>query len=259
MSRPETSPNAYEEGDDRGREERSILVGKPAHSPTDLPKAPAYPPPGGENTSGPRPFPLRPHMNGWAHLDGSICQNPIYVNDADPNSPAAGCNCERQERVETLAGPPTSPLFREAMRAFGAAGPAGALLDAMRQAGFGEDDNPPTTEEEVAGWWHDTTKDDIKATLPKLAEYGASDLAIMGSALVRLLPAEVRAGMDDYTLERTGVEMAIANYLLGKVGRMFSAWEQGNEPSADTIKDARIYAIMLTRAREFGGWPRSTR
>lgn len=239
---------------DRGDEERTILVGRVHTKPTDLPTAaaaPTYPPPGEQ-------IPV------WRHLDSSVCLHPLVRHDGQhPQGTPIGCDCERQEQVHTsdgppsMAGPATSPLFREAMRQFADGLPG--VLGQFQQAGFLDEDHRMTPEEDVAGWWHDLAEADIKATLPKLAEYGASDLAIMGGALTRMLPPEVRAAMSDEDLRRVGVEMAIANYLLGKVGRMFSAWEQGREPSDDTIKDARIYSIMLTRAREHGGWPYDNR
>ncbi len=99
-------------------------------------------------------------------------------------------------------------------------------------------------------WWRRLTETDIEKTAPKTAEYGSHDLEIMGRTLVAAYPMPEGADLD-----RIGQEIAIAFYLLGKVGRLFSAWQNGKEPSPDTIFDIRIYATMLARVREFGGWP----
>lgn len=99
-------------------------------------------------------------------------------------------------------------------------------------------------------WWRRLTETDIEKTAPKTAEYGSHDLEIMGRTMVAAYPMPEGADLD-----RIGQEIAVAFYLLGKVGRLFSAWQNGKEPSSDTIFDLRIYSTMLARIREFGGWP----
>ncbi len=109
----------------------------------------------------------------------------------------------------------------------------------------------PTREEYLAGmlseWWRSQAEKEIQATVPKAVEYGAADLEVMGQAMLHLVPREKRS-------RQLGIEMALAFYALGKVARLFGAFERGELPSADTWFDLGVYCRMAERVREFGEW-----
>jgi hypothetical protein len=127
---------------------------------------------------------------------------------------------------------------------------AGGRLDDAMLRGLMAEFAPGDLPNDLEPWWRRLTETDIEKTAPKTAEYGSHDLEIMGRTLVAAYPMPEGADLD-----RIGQEIAVAFYLLGKVGRLFSAWQNGKEPSPDTIFDLRIYSTMLARIREFGGWP----
>jgi len=97
-------------------------------------------------------------------------------------------------------------------------------------------------------WWAELAEKEVGAVVPKAVEYGAADLEVMGTAMLALLPKDKRSRV-------LGLEMAISFYLLGKVARLFGAYERGEQASADTWADAAIYTRMGQRVREVGSWP----
>lgn len=97
-------------------------------------------------------------------------------------------------------------------------------------------------------WLHDHDQELNRLLVSKAAEYGAGDLDIMAAAMELLLPADTA---DRRSMAR---EMALAFYLLGKVGRMFSAYQRGVQPSLDSWRDAEAYAKMGIKVRETGVW-----
>jgi len=101
---------------------------------------------------------------------------------------------------------------------------------------------------DLADWWRQMADDEINVVVPKAIEYGSADLAVMGRAMVMLLP---RTGKVDPS---GGQEMACAFYCLGKVARLFGAYEQGALTSDDTWVDLGIYCRMAQRIRETGRW-----
>jgi hypothetical protein len=107
--------------------------------------------------------------------------------------------------------------------------------------------------DQLSDWWQQESTADMLATVPKAIEYGSSDLKAMGQQLVALHP-NVTA-MDAGERDRVGQEMAIAFYLLGKITRLFGAYERGGSPSDDTIHDVTVYSMMFRRVRATGGWP----
>lgn len=100
-------------------------------------------------------------------------------------------------------------------------------------------------------WWRDTAESDLQAVAGKAAEYGSADLDIMGQAM--LATSAVKPAKEGDRM--VGQEMALAFYLLGKVGRMYGAYANGQLPSDDTIHDITVYSMMLRRVRSEGGWP----
>lgn len=109
----------------------------------------------------------------------------------------------------------------------------------------------PTREEqlrqELTDWWMTLAQHEVDQVIPKAIEYGASDLDVMASAMVLLLPKDRRD-------RRIGLEMAVAFYALGKVARLFGAFEEGKLPSDDTWHDLGVYCRMAQRIRETGAW-----
>lgn len=109
----------------------------------------------------------------------------------------------------------------------------------------------PSREEHLAQvletWWLTQAEKEIERTVPKAVEYGAADLEVMGAAMLHLVPKERRS-------RQTGLEMALAFYALGKVARLFGAFERGDLPSEDTWFDLGVYCRMAERVREFGEW-----
>jgi hypothetical protein len=108
--------------------------------------------------------------------------------------------------------------------------------------------------EALSAWWIEHAQAEIDMVVPKAIEYGSVDLKVMGEALVHLLPKAVLADMDRTEKEKVGQEMACAFYALGKVARVFGAFEQGRLPSVDTWLDLGIYCRMAQRIRETGVW-----
>jgi hypothetical protein len=107
---------------------------------------------------------------------------------------------------------------------------------------------------ELNTWWVELHAADIKTTAPKAVEYGAADLAVMGAAMEHLIPAGPIRDAGPEALKAAGMEMAVAFYALGKVARLFGAYEQGRMPSDDTWFDLAIYTGMARKIRATGGW-----
>lgn len=106
---------------------------------------------------------------------------------------------------------------------------------------------------EIAEWWVKTAQADAERTVPKAVEYGSADLDIMGQFMVALIRDKF-IGADEKELMQVGREMATAFYLIGKMGRMVGAYQQGMRPSDDTLFDTSVYAMMMRRVRETGTW-----
>lgn len=100
---------------------------------------------------------------------------------------------------------------------------------------------------QLAGWWRGQAEKEIERTVLKAVEYGAADLEVMGLAMLHLVPREKRS-------RQLGLEMALAFYALGKVARLFGAFERGELPGSDTWFDLGVYCRMAERVREFGEW-----
>lgn len=106
--------------------------------------------------------------------------------------------------------------------------------------------------EALREWWVTTAAGDIDGSLDKLREYGgdgpAVDLLTTGDFLARA------CGWNDYS-EQDAIELAIAFYLVSKVGRWQAAILSGQRPSDDTLLDITYYSMMARRNREVGAWP----
>lgn len=106
--------------------------------------------------------------------------------------------------------------------------------------------------QEIADWWVKRSTEDAGHVMAKAIQYGAADLIIMGKAMEALIPGA--DGLDEASLQAAGLEMAIAFYALGKVARLFGAYQQGHVPSGDTWYDLGVYANMARFVREHGRW-----
>lgn len=102
-------------------------------------------------------------------------------------------------------------------------------------------------QEELLSWWREVTEQDIAQMLPKVGEYGAYDLSMIGNTLLDILDRENQP-------DRVGQEMGCFFYLLGKVARMASAYKEDRLPSDDTLHDIVVYAMMIRRIRAKGEW-----
>lgn len=108
---------------------------------------------------------------------------------------------------------------------------------------------PVPVDDDLVRWWTVTTRQDIEQSIPKVREYGASDLQIMGDVMREWVRPET-----EWTPSQ-GVELSIGFYLLGKIARAVGAYRDGRLPSDDTIFDIYYYAMMIRRVRAVGGWP----
>lgn len=139
----------------------------------------------------------------------------------------------------------------------------GSALDLLRQVTDQSSSRDTTVEiNEICQWWAEVAAKDVLKFAPKVAEYGAGDLELMGNGL-RMLSGSSKwgdsaglagdgEGSDAGERSQVGQEMAISFYLMGKIGRALSAYAEGRFPSDDTLEDIRIYAFMLTRVRVAG-------
>lgn len=124
---------------------------------------------------------------------------------------------------------------------------AEAKAEARRR--FHLDEAPSEKEATMREWWEALNAAEIEKVVPKALEYGAADLKIMGAAMQCL----GRMRWDGMT-EVEGMELACAFYALGKVARMFGAFERGELPSIDQAHDLGVYCRMIQKIRETGEW-----
>lgn len=124
-------------------------------------------------------------------------------------------------------------------------------LEWTQETLFSLDDVPETHEvvvRKIVDWWMAQAAGEASTMVPRAVEYGAADLALMGEAMFAMMP-QCRGVV-------AGEELAIAFYTLGKVARLFGAYEQGMAPKDDTWDDLAIYARMAKYVRENGAWAR---
>lgn len=118
---------------------------------------------------------------------------------------------------------------------------------------FGEPE--PTEEEQLAQWWRDKSEAEIKQTVAKAVEYGATDLIDIGRSIARIAGREYDEETGGLIEDDEAAEMGIFFYLEGKLSRWRSALERGDRPSVDTLLDIGVYARMAQRIRSHGSWP----
>lgn len=101
-------------------------------------------------------------------------------------------------------------------------------------------------------WWMDYANDVFDQIAPKVVAYTSKDLEVMGVGLRALTAADIP---DPLEADRFGVYAACSFYALGKIARITGALERGVLPGPDSEMDLMVYAIMMRRVREKGGWP----
>lgn len=101
--------------------------------------------------------------------------------------------------------------------------------------------------EVLMDWWMETSRQEAEATVPKVIEYGGTDLMDMGRAVSWITGQDLS--------DQEAAEFGVYWYLLGKVARWTAAIRAGRPVSDDTILDIAVYAKMAQRIRAVGGWP----
>ena len=101
---------------------------------------------------------------------------------------------------------------------------------------------------ELSRWWLNLSEAELPPLIAKVEEYSAYDLEMVGRMMADTI------GLGDFS-KAYYEEIGIWFYLLGKVSRAMGAIREGRLPSRDTALDTRIYATMILRIKESGGWP----
>lgn len=96
----------------------------------------------------------------------------------------------------------------------------------------------------IIEWWLAQEAATLAMAIRKRRQYGSRDLGLMGDAM-DMISGDTGGG---------GFEKAIAFYALGKVSRIFGAWERGEDVVDDSWVDLGVYSKMALYARDTGGW-----
>lgn len=104
-------------------------------------------------------------------------------------------------------------------------------------------------QEALAHWWRKTTEAEIQMLLPKVEEYSAYDLELIGTVMAETI------GWEGEPTSGEATEIGISFYVLGKMGRVMGAIREGRLPSEDTWMDLAVYSRMALRAKQAGSWP----
>lgn len=104
---------------------------------------------------------------------------------------------------------------------------------------------------QLQAWAAELVAQDLQSVQRQITEYGSVDIEMMGIGLLEASAIPIVSGTE---MHRMGMEMALIFYLQGKVSRCVSAIAAGHMPSDDTLKDIRVYALMLAHVRQFGHW-----
>lgn len=102
---------------------------------------------------------------------------------------------------------------------------------------------------DLLAWWIKVACDDFAGGAPKVDEYGAHDLEVMGFALGLLAWKKPKVALP------VAVELSIWFYVLGKVARLLSDYMAQRSGKADTWHDITFYSMMARRVQETGRWP----
>lgn len=115
------------------------------------------------------------------------------------------------------------------------------VRNALRDEGV-DPDTLDRDEDNLIAWWLETEAATLAMAIRKRRQYGSKDLELMGQA------------MEMMTGHGGGLEQALAFYALGKMARLFGAYERDEEPVIDSWLDLQVYSKMAQRTRENGSW-----
>jgi hypothetical protein len=107
-------------------------------------------------------------------------------------------------------------------------------------------------------WWMTTAYEDFMQKAPKVDEYGAHDLEIMGAILMVMVykhHLDLLREAEQATKLPVATELAVWFYILGKVARLVSDYMAGRSGKPDTWHDITFYSMMARRIQETGRWP----
>ena len=93
-------------------------------------------------------------------------------------------------------------------------------------------------------WWMADARQQLDATVAKMAEYGAGDLDAIGHTLGNMVTNPPPVSF---------TELGIYFYIVGKLARITDALQHGRAPSDDTWFDLEVYTKMV-RAIRAGKW-----
>lgn len=144
---------------------------------------------------------------------------------------------EQAQKVTAFMNPEVST--EEVMAAAGFT--EGELMDAM------DDLAPHYFEDLLSEWWIGKAEDEVRRTVPKAVEYGATDLSDIGHDLAKCMGREVT--------DAEAAELGVFFYVRGKMSRWVDAVKRGDQVSDDTLFDIGVYIRMAQRIRDAGGWP----
>ena len=106
---------------------------------------------------------------------------------------------------------------------------------------------PNALENLLTEWWMDKAEEEVRRTVPKAVEYGATDLRDIGRDLAAMAGREVT--------DEEAAELGVYFYIRGKLSRWTDAVIRGDRVSDDTLFDLGVYVRMAQRIRDTGGWP----
>lgn len=108
---------------------------------------------------------------------------------------------------------------------------------------------PEGVQGRLMAWWLNTSLCDFQAGAPKVDEYGAHDLEVMGFAMGLLAWKKPKVALP------VAVELSVWFYVLGKVARLLSDYMAERPGKGDTWHDITYYSMMARRVQETGRWP----
>lgn len=112
---------------------------------------------------------------------------------------------------------------------------------------------PEGPQRELFTWWMSRSYLDYQQGAPKVDEYGAHDLELMGMMLLIFgYKDKVEELRNDLPV---GTEIAVWFYTLGKVARLLSDYLAKRPGKGDTWHDITFYSMMARRIQSSGGWP----
>ena len=105
---------------------------------------------------------------------------------------------------------------------------------------------------ELERWWLAMANEEIERTVPKVIEYGSTDLAEIGRQMASVSGLATPEGLTD---EAYWSELGITFYACGKMARVMEAVREGRVASDDSWFDLGVYVRMVQRVRHSGAWP----